>query len=68
MPDIALTDVLLGETKPEDWAARVTTATPAVPGADTVPVRPDGSVAKVFTDIPDQATLGTTLRAPAGHP
>ncbi|MCX2946715.1 FAD-dependent monooxygenase [Lentzea sp. NEAU-D7] len=80
MPDAALADgtrlyealrggrfVLVGSGDVTGWEERVRVAAPAEPGAETVLVRPDGYVAKVFTGTPDAATLRNALSALAGE-
>ncbi|MFD0205007.1 MULTISPECIES: FAD-dependent oxidoreductase [Saccharothrix] len=81
MPDAPLADgtrlsealrggrfVLVGTGDVTGWEDRVRVTAPAAPGADTVLVRPDGHVAKVFTGTPDPAALRDTLTALAGTP
>lgn len=79
MPDVALADgtrlyealrggrfVVVGTGDVTGWEDRVRVAAPAEPGADTVLVRPDGYVARVFTGTPDPAALRDALAALVG--
>jgi hypothetical protein len=60
--------VLVGKGNADDRGDRVRAAAPAAASPHTVLVRPDGYVAKVFTETPDAATLHRTLTALAGRP
>ncbi|OLF14305.1 FAD-dependent oxidoreductase [Actinophytocola xinjiangensis] len=60
--------VLVGAADLTGWDDRVRVVTPAQPRTDTVLVRPDGYVAKIFTGTPDPTALRDTLTALAGRP
>lgn len=79
MPDVELADgtrlyeslrggrfVLVGKGEVTGWEDRVRVALPASPSEETILVRPDGHVAKVFAAVPDPATLRESLVALAG--
>lgn len=79
MPDVELADgtrlyeslrggrfVLVGKGEVTGWEDRVRVALPAEPSEETVLVRPDGHVAKVFASVPDPATLRASLATLAG--
>ncbi|MFC7615372.1 FAD-dependent monooxygenase [Actinokineospora soli] len=81
MPDVDLADgsrlyealrggrfVLVGTGDVTGWDDRVRVAAPADPRTDTLLVRPDGYVGKVFPGTPDPGTLRDALAALVGKP